>query len=68
MAVECEYASLRNLQRVAAEAKAQMKLDHTSEDDDYEAVKCLEMKRVEAMYILTRKSPRGGPVEKKLRA
>ena len=36
----CEYTSLRNLERVAAETKAQMKLDHTSEDDDYEAAEC----------------------------
>ena len=64
----CEYTSLRNLQRVAAEAKVQMKMDHTSEDDDYEAVSCFEMDRVEVMYILTRKSPGGGPVDRKLRA
>ena len=49
----CEYALLRNLERVAAETKAQMKLDHTSEDDDYEAIKCFEMKHVEEMYTLT---------------
>lgn len=62
-----DYASLRKVERIAADTKMQMKLDHTSEDDDYEAVKCFEMKRVEEMYTLTRKSPRGGPVDKKLR-
>ena len=64
----CEYASLRNLQRVAAEAKVQMKLDHTSEDDDYEAVGCFEMDRVEEMYVVSRRSPGGGSVDRKLRA
>ena len=30
----CEYVSLKNLERIAAETMVQMKFDHKSDDDD----------------------------------